>query len=137
MTLCAAQATGLNDWADAYQQASAMVDQMTIEEKVSVVSGQTSTTNGCSGQIPGVPRLGFPGICVNDGPNGLHGMAAVNGYPSAITIGATWNKELALGCGRFMGLESKAKGGKHMNAGAIFPSTTDIITQSTICLDRQ
>lgn len=114
MILCVAQATGLDDWADAYQQASAIVDQMTIEEKVSVVSGQTSKTNGCSGIIPGVPRLGFPGICVNDGPNGLHDMAAVNGYPSAITIGATWNKELALERGQFMGLESKAKGGQYI-----------------------
>lgn len=65
-----------------------MVDQMTIDEKVSIVSGQTSTRNGCSGQIPGVPRLRFPAICVNDGPNRLHDIAAVNGYPSAITIGA-------------------------------------------------
>ncbi|EMD96753.1 glycoside hydrolase family 3 protein, partial [Bipolaris maydis ATCC 48331] len=90
--------------------ASAVVDQMTIEEKVSVISGQTSTTNGCSGQIPGVPHLGFPGICVNDGPNGLHDIAGVNGYPSAITIGATWNKTLALERGQYMGLESKVKG---------------------------
>jgi beta-glucosidase len=110
MTLCIAQATGLNDWANTYQQALTMVHQMTVEEKASVVSGQKSTTNGCAGQIPGVPRLGFPGICVNDGPNGLHDVAAVNGYPSAITIGATWNKKLALERGQSMGLESKVKG---------------------------
>ncbi|XP_014550271.1 glycoside hydrolase family 3 protein [Bipolaris victoriae FI3] len=115
------QATGLGDWADAYQQASAIVDQMTIEEKVSVVSGQTSTTNGCVGQIPGVPRLGFPGICVVDGPNGLHGIAAVNGYPSGITIGATWNKTLALERGRFMGLESKVKGVNNLLGPTVGP----------------
>lgn len=108
----AARAKGLDDWSDAYQQASAMVDQMTVEEKVSVVSGQTSAKDGCAGLIPGVPRLGFPGICVNDGPNGLHDMAAVNGYPSGITIGASWNKQLALERGQFMGMESKVKGGK-------------------------
>lgn len=69
--LCAAHATVLDDWADAYQQASAVVDQMTIEEKVFVVSGQTSTKIGYAGQIPGVPCLRFPGICGNDGPSGL------------------------------------------------------------------
>jgi beta-glucosidase-like glycosyl hydrolase len=130
MTLCAAHATGLDDWADAYQQASAIVGQMTIEEKVSVVSGQTSTTNGCAGQIPGVPRLGFPGICVNDGPNGLHGIEAVNSYASAITIGATWNKELAFQRGQSMGLESRVKGGEQMDAGRILrASLTDTSSQ--------
>ncbi|KAG9197701.1 hypothetical protein G6514_001128 [Epicoccum nigrum] len=115
------EATGLNDWVDAFQQASTMVDQMTVEEKVSVVSGQTSTTNGCSGQIPGVQRLGFPGICVNDGPNGLHDAAAVNGYPSGITIGATWNKELALERGHFMGLEAKIKGVNNLIGPTVGP----------------
>ncbi|KAK1573015.1 glycosyl hydrolase family 3 N terminal domain-containing protein [Colletotrichum navitas] len=101
---------GLGDWSDAYNEAEAIVKQMTLDEKVSVVSGQTSVTNGCAGMIPGVPRLGFPGICVQDGPNGLHGVEAVNGYASAITVGAAWNKELAHARGVAMGLEAKAKG---------------------------
>ena len=85
---------------------------MTMDEKVAVVSGQTNVTNKCAGMIPGVQRLGFPGICVHDGPNGLHGAEAVNGYASAITVGAAWNKELALARGYYMGLEAKVKGGK-------------------------
>lgn len=85
---------------------------MTVEEKASVVSGQTSTVNGCSGMIPGVPRLGFPGICVQDGPNGLHGVEAVNGYAFAISVGAAWNKELAHKRGLHMGMEAKKKGGQ-------------------------
>ena len=89
-----------------------MVKQMTVDEKVSVVSGQTSVANGCAGMIPGVERLGFPGICVQDGPNGLHGIQAVNGYAAAITVGAAWNKELAHARGVSMGLEAKAKGGE-------------------------
>jgi beta-glucosidase len=125
----AAPATGLDDWNDAYQQASAIVDQMTIAEKVSVVSGQKSALDGCSGLIPGVPRLGFPGICVNDGPNGLHDMAAVNGYPSGITIGATWNKQLALERGQFMGMESKVKGGKQIDTGVNDADTANKVTQ--------
>ncbi|GKT50518.1 putative beta-glucosidase M [Colletotrichum spaethianum] len=101
---------GLGDWSDAYKKASALVSQMTVDEKVSVTSGQTTTTNGCAGMIPGVPRLGFPGICVQDGPNGLHGIEAVNGYASAITVGAAWNRGLALARGYHMGLEAKSKG---------------------------
>ncbi|KNB13474.1 hypothetical protein FOXG_20824 [Fusarium oxysporum f. sp. lycopersici 4287] len=95
----------------AYQQASALVAQMSIKEKVAVTSGQTTVTNGCAGMIPGVQRLGFPGMCLSDGPNRLREVEAVNGYASAITVGAAWNKELALARGYHMGLEAKSKGG--------------------------
>lgn len=84
---------------------------MSIKEKVAVTSGQTTVTNGCAGMIPGVQRLGFPGMCLSDGPNGLREVEAVNGYASAITVGAAWNKELALARGYHMGLEAKSKGG--------------------------
>ncbi|KAF5671691.1 glycoside hydrolase family 3 [Fusarium heterosporum] len=102
---------GLGDWSSAYKQASALVAQMSNEEKTAVISGQTNVTNGCAGMIPGVPRLGFPGICVSDGPNGLREVEAVNGYAAAVTVGAAWNKELALARGYYMGLEAKVKGG--------------------------
>jgi len=98
-----------------------MVKQMTVDEKVSVVSGQTSVANGCAGMIPGVERLGFPGICVQDGPNGLHGIQAVNGYAAAITVGAAWNKELAHARGVSMGLEAKAKGVNNLLGPTIGP----------------
>ncbi|RKK66573.1 putative beta-glucosidase M [Fusarium oxysporum] len=104
------QGKGLGNWSRAYEQASALVSQMTMDEKVSVASGQTTKSNGCNGMIPGVPRLGFPGICVNDGPSGLHGVEAVNGYAAGVTVAAGWNKELALARGRHMGLEAKRRG---------------------------
>ncbi|WQF79039.1 Putative glycoside hydrolase, family 3, glycoside hydrolase family 3 domain, immunoglobulin [Colletotrichum destructivum] len=112
---------GLGDWSDAYKEAEAIVKQMTVEEKTAVVSGQTSTANGCSGMISGVPRLGFPGVCVQDGPNGLHGVEAVNGYASAITVGATWNKELAHARGISMGMEAKTKGVNNLIGPTIGP----------------
>lgn len=89
-----------------------MVSEMLMEEKIAVVSGQTNITTGCAGIIPGVPRVGFPGICVNDGPNGLHGVDAVSAYASGITVGASWNKDLTTQRGFHMGLEAKRKGGE-------------------------
>ncbi|RGP70095.1 glycoside hydrolase family 3 [Fusarium sporotrichioides] len=112
---------GLGGWAKAYEQASKLVSQMSADEKAAVVSGQTKVTNGCAGMIPGVERLGFPGICVADGPNGLHEMEAVNGYASAITVGAAWNKELALARGHHLGLEAKTKGVNNLLGPTIGP----------------
>ncbi|PCD31408.1 hypothetical protein AU210_011062 [Fusarium oxysporum f. sp. radicis-cucumerinum] len=112
---------GLGDWSSAYQQASALVAQMSIKEKVAVTSGQTTVTNGCAGMIPGVQRLGFPGMCLSDGPNGLREVEAVNGYASAITVGAAWNKELALARGYHMGLEAKSKGVNNLLGPTVGP----------------
>nr|RBQ92251.1 hypothetical protein FVER53263_11749 [Fusarium verticillioides] len=113
--------TGLGNWSHAYDQASALVSQMTMDEKVSVTSGQTTTPNGCNGMIPGVPRLGFPGICVNDGPSGLHGVEAVNGYPAGVTVAAAWNKRLAHARGRHMGLEAKRRGVNNLLGPTVGP----------------
>ena len=98
-----------------------MVDQMDMNEKTAIVSGQNGSTNGCSGQFPGAPRLGFPGICLSDGPNGLHNTDTVNAYASGITIGATWNKELALKRGQDIGLEAKVKGINNMLGPTVGP----------------
>lgn len=105
--------TGISDWVKEYEQATALVTQMTINERIAIVSGQNETKNGCSGMIPGVSCVGSPGICLSSGPNGLHGVAAVNGYASAITVDAAWNKELALARGHHIGPEAKHLGGEN------------------------
>jgi beta-glucosidase len=50
--------------------------------------GISSTTNGCSGNIPAIERLGFLGLCLQDAGNGVRGTDFVNGYPSGIHVGA-------------------------------------------------
>ena len=63
--------TGLGAWAPAYDSARAFVSQLTREEKVNLTGGIVNTTNGCEGNIPGIPRLGFPGYCLADAGNGV------------------------------------------------------------------
>jgi beta-glucosidase len=70
----------------------------------------TSTTNGCSGVSGGVSRLGFPGLCLQDAGNGVRGTDGVNGYPSGLHIGASWNKSLAYLRAQHMGAEFRRKG---------------------------
>ncbi|UZP36626.1 hypothetical protein NXS19_004442 [Fusarium pseudograminearum] len=68
-----------------------------------------------------VQRLGFPGICVNDGPSGLHGVEAVNGYAAGVTVAAAWNKELAHARGHHMGLEAKRRGVNNLLGPTVGP----------------
>lgn len=110
LTLPAAPTTGTGRWAESYAQAVALVAQMTNAEKENITYGYTSTTNGCSGNSGGVPRLNFPGLCLNDAGNGVRGSDLTNGYAAGVHVGAAWNKELAYDRARFMGAEFKAKG---------------------------
>ncbi|CAN8105430.1 unnamed protein product [Discula destructiva] len=96
-------------WASAIAKAKALVTQMTIEEKVNLTGGVTTTT-GCVGMIPGVPRLGFPGMCIANAGNGVGGSDYVSAWPSGIHVGASWNKELAYQMGHGIGSEARVKG---------------------------
>lgn len=103
-------ASGSGDWAAAYTQARAFVSQLTTLEKQNLTFGYVSTTNGCSGNIQAVPRLGFPGLCLNDAGNGVRGTDFVNGYPSGVSVGASWNRKLTYDRSYYMGGEFRTKG---------------------------
>lgn len=120
------QMSGSGGWEEAYLFARKLVSQMTNDEKNNITYGYasfktrqnhtnpsyryTSTTNGCSGNIPALKRLGFPGLCLSDAGNGLRATDGVNGYPAGIHIGASWNKGLALRRAQYLGGEFKRKG---------------------------
>lgn len=107
------QMSGTGGWDEALSKAQAMVSQMSLEEKVNITGGYESTTTGCSGSVPAINRLGFPGMCVQDGPAGVRGAEGVSGYPAGVHVGAryvfalfrdsvctsadiySWNKSLA------------------------------------------
>ncbi|KAI8629952.1 beta-glucosidase M [Xylariaceae sp. FL1651] len=108
--------TGTGDWADAYDKAVKFVDQLTVEEKVTLASGVTSSTgttgtlNGCSGNIAAIGRLNFTGLCLTDAGQGVRATDFVSGFPSGIHVGASWNKALARNRAESMGLEFRIKG---------------------------
>lgn len=89
---------------------------MTDFEKNNITYGYTSTTNGCSGNSGGVPRLDFPGLCLQDAGNGVRGTEGTNGYASGVHVGAAWNRNLAYNRAQYMGAEFKAKGGVYKRA---------------------
>ena len=67
---------------------------MSLEEMNNLTYGHTPTS-GCSGVSGAVPRLGFPGYCLQDAGNGVRGTTGVNAYPAGIHVGASWNSSLA------------------------------------------
>jgi beta-glucosidase-like glycosyl hydrolase len=100
----------LDAWKDSYKKAAALVGQMTLVEKVNITTGVGFQMGLCLGNTGDVERLGFPSLCLHDGPLGLRHEGNSTAWPAGITVGATWNKDLMYERGKGHGFEAKMKG---------------------------
>ncbi|MBN1313469.1 MAG: glycoside hydrolase family 3 C-terminal domain-containing protein [Anaerolineae bacterium] len=87
----------------------ALVTQVTLEEKVSLLAGADAW------HTVSIPRLGIPAIKVTDGPMGARGSQSAYGptsacFPCGSALAATWNPELVERVGKALAEETKAKG---------------------------
>ncbi|QYZ68717.1 beta-glucosidase [Neotabrizicola shimadae] len=89
---------------------AALVDAMTLEEQVSLLSGADFWS------VPAIPRLGIGRLIVSDGPNGARGGGGLIGgvtaaaFPVGIALGATWNPDLMRQIGVALAHETRSKG---------------------------
>ncbi|KAK1470419.1 beta-glucosidase [Colletotrichum tamarilloi] len=109
---------GTRDRSTALALANTLISRLTLEEKVSMITGNSSAGN-CIGVIAPIPRLGFKGICMLDGPSAVNRADLVSVFPSGITAAATWDREMIYRRGVAIAEEFKGKGG-HVILG---PST--------------
>lgn len=107
-----ASGKGSGAWSDAYTRAKDLVGQMRLEERANITRGFTVSDNVCAGNTGTVPRLGWPGLCLHDAGNGVRATDFVTSFPSALHVGASWDRNLTYQRGLYMGKEFKAKGGK-------------------------
>jgi beta-glucosidase len=108
------------------ERAAALVAQMTLAEKLSLLHGpahgspqeclQRSPADAAcayTGNVAGVPRLGIPPINMEDGPQGFrdpHSPGTTTAFPSGLTVAAAFDPQLAKQWGIAMAREFKAKG---------------------------
>ena len=91
-----------NKTASQDKQIESLLSQMTLEEKIGMLHGNTMFSSG------GVPRLGIPDLQYSDGPHGVRLEGEPYGWKSAewtndactylpalTALSATWNRELA------------------------------------------
>ncbi|KAJ7610883.1 putative beta-glucosidase, partial [Roridomyces roridus] len=101
-----AKATG-GTWKNGFAKAKALVNQMTIEEKVNVTTGYTGKCVGFTGEVP---RLGLTAICLQDGPAGVRPARRVSQFPAGVTVASTWNRDLIAARATAIGREFHDKG---------------------------
>ena len=110
-----ANITGVGGWEMGLEKAKAFVAQLTLEEKADMVTGQAGP---CVGNIVAIPRLGFPGLCLQDGPLALRVADYTSVFSAGVSVGATWDKNLMYERGHAMGEEFRAKGA-HIMLGPV------------------
>jgi beta-glucosidase len=99
-------------------RASALLADMTLEEKVAQMHGTGILPEDDLWTTPGNERLSIPGFYMVDGPRGVHAGFAT-AFPVGMARGATWDPALERRVGAAMGLEVAAKGGNVLLAPCI------------------
>ena len=96
--------------AETAQTIEDLVDALTLEEQVSLLSGEDFWS------LPAIPRLGLGKLRVTDGPNGARGAGSLVGgvtaaaFPVGIAIGASWDPDMAEAIGAAIAEEVISKG---------------------------
>ncbi len=91
---------------DPQAQADQWLGQLTLDEKISLVSGASTWRT-----VP-IERLGIPEVKMSDGPNGVRGehvglqRTAAVAMPTGMTMGATWDPVLMGRVGDLLGTET-------------------------------
>ena len=100
----------VSSWADSYAKAQKMVEKMTLMEKVNVTTGVGWAQGLCVGNTAEATGVGFPALCLQDGPLGLRFCDHATSFPAGITTGATWNRDLMRRRGSVHAGQAKMKG---------------------------
>eukprot|EP01012_Entosiphon_sulcatum_P010728 TRINITY_DN1634_c0_g1_i1.p1 TRINITY_DN1634_c0_g1~~TRINITY_DN1634_c0_g1_i1.p1 ORF type:complete len:686 (-),score=117.05 TRINITY_DN1634_c0_g1_i1:102-2159(-) len=94
------------------QRAKDLLRKMTLEDKIHMVHG---TFGPYAGNVEGNKILGIPQLHLQDGPQGVADLATnVTAWPSALTVAATWDRELIEQWGAAMAEEQRIKGSNVM-----------------------
>ncbi|KAK2802322.1 hypothetical protein FQN51_004614 [Onygenales sp. PD_10] len=97
-------------WAESYEKARELVSKMSLVEKVNITTGVGWQMGLCVGNTGPATSVGFPSLCLQDGPLGLRFADNITAFPAGITVGATWSHDLMYKRGLALGKEAQLKG---------------------------
>ena len=112
----------------------ALVDQLTIDEQVSLLAGVDFW------HTASVDRLGIPAMRVSDGPVGARGTRfdgpASLAVPCGTALAATWDPDLVERVGHVLGRETKAKGASVLLAPTVNLHRTPVGGRNFECMSE-
>ena len=87
-----------------------MVNKMSLVEMVNITTGTGWQQNLCVGNTGPANSVGFPSLCLQDGPLGIRFADHITAFPAGLTVGATWSRDLMYRRGKALGEEARLKG---------------------------
>ncbi|KAK3353923.1 glycoside hydrolase superfamily [Lasiosphaeria hispida] len=102
--------TGPEAWAAAYARASTALSKMSQNDKVNIVTGVGWDKGPCVGNTPAIGSIGYPQLCLQDGPLGVRFGTGSNAFTPGIQAGSTWDVELIRQRGAYIGAEARGCG---------------------------
>lgn len=100
----------VKSWQESYTKAKTMVEKMSLISKVNITSGVGWQMGLCVGNTGPANDVGFPSLCLQDGPLGIRFADQITAFPAGVTTGATWNRTLIHERGAAHGKEARRKG---------------------------
>lgn len=97
-------------WAAAYTKAEAALGKISLQDKVNMVTGVGWNKGPCVGNTNPVGSIGYPQLCLQDGPLGVRFGGSVTAFTPGIMAASTWDLDLIRQRGQYMGAEAKGCG---------------------------
>lgn len=89
-------------------KADALLARMNLTEKSLVVTGTLDGT--CIMYVAPIPRIGFGGLCLPDGPDAVRTAQKASVFPAGLTTAASWDKRLMFARGAALAKEFRDEG---------------------------
>ncbi|KAH7316988.1 glycoside hydrolase family 3 protein [Stachybotrys elegans] len=97
-------------WTAALAKARTALGRLSASEKVGIVSGVGWHDGNCVGNVSPVSSIGFPSLCLQDGPLGVRYASSVTAFTPGVQAASTWDRDLIRQRGQFMGEEARGTG---------------------------
>ncbi|KAJ1330842.1 beta-glucosidase [Microdochium nivale] len=94
-------------WDAAYAKAEAALAKLSLADKVGIVTGVGWNKGPCVGNVSPASAIGFPSLCLQDGPLGVRYATSVTAFTPAVQVASTWDVELIRQRGQFLAEEAK------------------------------
>ncbi|KAF9880217.1 putative glycosyl hydrolase family 3 N terminal domain-containing protein [Colletotrichum karsti] len=98
------------EWEAAYAKAEAALPRLSQSEKIGIVSGVGWGNGPCVGNTSPASSIGYPSLCLQDGPLGVRYASSVTAFTPAIQAAATWDLELVRQRAAYKAAEAKGLG---------------------------
>lgn len=97
-------------WSTSEDMAVEFVANLTLDEKIGLVTGSQNSFGPCIGYIEPIERVGFKGLCLQDGPAGVRSASPSTTFPAALNVASTFDPKLMRDIGVAIGEEFRGKG---------------------------